>query len=78
MFMPIRARIARNVCNMLVIICFIMNIIIFHSFWPIFHLYVHALTIFLFSLYLMYFDYCHIDATCYLSSLLHYFFFRLE
>ena len=51
-----------------------MNIIMFHSFRPIFHLYVHALTIFLFSLYLLYFDYCHIDATCYLISLLHYFF----
>ena len=49
-----------------------MNIIIFHSFRS---LYVHALTIFLFSLYLLYFDYCHMDATCYLSSLLHYFFF---
>ena len=49
-----------------------MNIIIFHSFRPI--SFVRARIERLFSLYLLYFDYCHVDSTCYLSSLLHYFF----
>ena len=57
--MPIRARITRYVCNVLVIICFLfhnnyVHIVIIHSF--IFHLYVHELHV-MFSLYILYFDY---------------------
>ena len=54
-----------------------MHLVMFHSFRPIFHLYVHALHAF-FSLYILFFYYCHMDTTCYFSSLLYILFFDLD
>ena len=79
MYRPIRARNARYVCNVLVLFAFFTYALSNFSFLQAYisFVYVHALHAFFRYIYCSFY-YCHMDTTCYFSSLLYILFFDLD